>query len=110
MCRNGVWSGTDHLEKGFGESRSKNAHATAQGTDGQMANIQGAALQSMSSSRGANVGKQRTFRINEIEGQKVKKRKILDLVPKQVLAQTEKKRKSNTGGKKPGSTKRRKTG
>jgi hypothetical protein len=88
------WGGTDHLERSFNESRSKNANATAQGTDGQMANIQGAALQSMAGSRGANVGKQKSFRVAEIEGQKVKKRKMVAQVPARVPAKTDKKRKT----------------
>lgn len=63
--------------------------------------------QSMASGT-SNVGKQKTVSINGIEGRKVKKRKILDHVPKQVPTQTGKKRKSNTYGKKPGSTKTQK--
>ena len=71
-------------EGSFNESRSNNANATAQGTDGQMANIPGTALQSMEGSRGVNVGKRKSFRVAEIASLKVKKRKMVARVPAQV--------------------------
>ena len=37
--------GTDFLKRNFATSCSKNAHAMAQGIDGQMANVSGALLQ-----------------------------------------------------------------
>jgi len=53
--------GSDFVERHFAQSRSKNAHATAQGTDGQMANIGGQVIQNLAQSRKAN-----TFHLNDI--------------------------------------------
>ena len=49
----------------------KNAHATAQGTDGQMANIGGAVLQNWAKSRKANTGKETVFMSAEVDELKV---------------------------------------
>ena len=59
------------------ESRGKNSHATAQGTDGQMANIGGQALQNLAQSKGANTEGKRAFRGDELDETKVKRRKKL---------------------------------
>ena len=68
--------GTDHLERGFAASRGKNVHATAQGTDGQMANIDGQVLQHLGGSRKANTGRRKTFSGSELDQLKCKRRKI----------------------------------
>ena len=69
--------GSDHLERSFSLSRGKNAHATAQGTDGQMANIGGQTLMHLSLPRGANTGsKKRTFKLNAIDELKQKRKKL----------------------------------
>ena len=69
--------GTDIVEKKFSESRGKNAHATAQGTDGQMANIGGQALQNLAQRKGANTEEKRAFRGDELDETKVKRQKKL---------------------------------
>lgn len=66
--------GTDYLERSFSSSRSKNSHATAQGTDGQMANIGGAVLQNLAKSRKANTGKETVFMSAEVDELKVPRR------------------------------------
>ena len=71
-------------EGSFNESRSNNANATAQGTDGT-------ALQSMEGSRDANVGTRKSFRVAEIASLKVKKRKMVAQVPARVPARVPKK-------------------
>ena len=68
--------GSDFLERGFASSRSKNAHAMAQGTDGHMANISGQTLQNLAQSRKANTNKQRVFSGGEVDDIKIKRRKI----------------------------------
>ena len=68
--------GTDHLERSFSLSREKNAHANAQGTDGQMANIGGQTLMHLSLSKGANTRKKRTFKSDAIDEMKVKRTRL----------------------------------
>lgn len=68
--------GTDNLEKTFATSRQKNSGAGAQQTDGNLSNQDGAALQDMMRSSRSNVEKRKIFRMGEIEGCKVKKRKF----------------------------------
>ena len=68
--------GSDFLERNFVRSRSKNAHATAQGTDGQMANIGGQVIQNLAQSRKANTDKQRVWKSAEVDEVKVKRRKM----------------------------------
>ena len=68
--------GSDFVEQNFAQSRSKNAHATAQGTDGQMANIGGQVIQNLAQSRKANTDKQRVWKLAEVDEVKVKRRKI----------------------------------
>ena len=66
--------GADFLERSFASSRSKNAHATAQGTDDQMTNIGGAVLQTLAKSRKANTGKETVFMSAEVDELKVPRR------------------------------------
>ena len=68
--------GTEIVEKSFAASRGKNAHATAQGTDGQMANIGGQTLQNLAQSKGANTEGKRAFRGDEVDETKVKRRRF----------------------------------
>jgi hypothetical protein len=71
--------GTDYLEKTFCISRGKNANATAQGTNGQIAGIGSNALNNMAASAKGNCGKSGDDTIyftNELDATKVPKRKF----------------------------------
>ena len=68
--------GSDFLERNFSRSRSKNAHATAQGTDGQLANIGGQTMQNLMQSRKVNTAKQRVFLASDVDDIKAKRRRI----------------------------------
>ena len=68
--------GINIVEKSFAASRGKNAHAAAQGTDGQMANISGQTLHNLAQSKGVNTEGKSAFRGDEVDETKVKRRKF----------------------------------
>ena len=61
------------LERNFAKRRSKNTHATAKGMEGQLANIGGQIMQNFMQSRKANNGKQKVYRLSELDDTKVKR-------------------------------------
>ena len=67
--------GTDNIEKTFGKSRGDNRAATAQGTDGSLANNQGSFLMKIVTTKG-NTGSVKVIDPNEIDDMMVKKRRI----------------------------------
>ena len=67
--------GTDNIEKTFGKSRGDNRAATAQGTDGSLANNQGSFLMKIVTTKG-NTGSVKVIDPNEIDDMIVKKRRI----------------------------------
>ena len=69
------WGGTDNIEKTFGKSRGDNRAATAQGTDGSLANNQGSFLMKIVTTKG-NTGSVKVIDPNEIDDMMVKKRRI----------------------------------
>ena len=69
--------GSSFLERKVSSSRSKNAHATAQGTDGHLANVGRQTMQHLMQSRKANTGKQRVYKLSEVDDKKVKQTRII---------------------------------
>ena len=67
---------SNFLEQNFEKIRSKNAHATARGMDGQLANIGGQMMQNLMYSRKANTDKQNVYRSSELDDVKVKRQRI----------------------------------
>ena len=68
--------GSDFLERNFARSRSKNAHATAQVTDGQLANIGGQTIQTLMQISKVNTAKQRIFLSSDVDDNKAKRKRI----------------------------------
>jgi len=68
--------GTDNIEKTFCKSRGDNRAATAQGTDGSIANNQGSFLMKIVKTRG-NTGHVKEIDPREIDDMMVKKRRII---------------------------------
>ena len=85
----GDWRQRLHfLELNFAKSRPNNAYATAQGTDGQLANIGGQMIQNLIQSRKANTGKQKVYRSSELDDVKVKQQWIRWLTSKIIYLST----------------------